>query len=84
MRHLLIVGKLDRVAGESIEIMQLITNNPSGYDDQDFYSNELGYYFFQNFGEAIKHNPTATADYLISFLNNPEYRNSTSSPERCK
>ena len=84
LRHLFIVGELGRAAGESIEIMQSITNNPSGYDDQDFYSNELGYYFFQNFGEAVKNNPTATADYLITFLNNPIFRNSTSSPERSK
>ncbi|PRY88050.1 hypothetical protein [Mongoliibacter ruber] len=84
LRHLLIVGKLGRAAGESIEIVQWIKNDPSGYDDQDFYSNELGYSFFQHYGEAIKYNPNAIADYLISFLNNPKFRNSVSSPERCK
>lgn len=84
LRHLLVIGKFGRAVGESVEFLQYLAQYESAFDDQDYYSNELGYSFFQHYGEAVKRNPTATADYLVSFLTNPSYRNSISSPERCR
>ncbi|MDX5479836.1 MAG: hypothetical protein LPJ98_15425, partial [Cyclobacteriaceae bacterium] len=84
MRHMLVIGKLGRAVGESVEFIQYLGQYESAFDDQDYYSNELGYSFFQIYGEAVKRNPTATADYIVSFLANPANRNSISSPERCK
>jgi hypothetical protein len=84
LRHLLVIGKFGRAVGESVEFLQYLAQYESAFDDQDYYSNELGYSFFHHYGEAVKRNPTATADYLVSFLANPNYRNSISSPERCR
>ncbi|MFN3758365.1 MAG: hypothetical protein ACK4SF_04035 [Algoriphagus aquaeductus] len=84
MRHMLVIGKLGRAVGESVEFIQYLGQYESAFDDQDYYSNELGYSFFQLYGEAVKRNPTATADYIVSFLANPSNRNTISSPERCK
>ena len=80
------VGRLGRVAGNALEIRQAMSESTrsSAYDDQDYYSNELGYAFFTEFGEAIKSNPTGLADYLITFLNDSTKRNSLSNPERCR
>lgn len=84
MRHLLVIGNFGRSVGESVELIQWLANNESAFDHQDYYSNELGYSFFEHFGHAIKFNPSATTDYLVTFLNNPDFRNATSTPERCK
>ena len=37
----------------------------------------------EHFSEAVENKPTATADYIVSFLANPAFRNSISSPNRC-
>jgi len=83
MRHLLVVGRHGPAFGNSVEFAQWLAKNESGFDDQDFYSNELGYSFFEHYGEAINNTPEYTADWLITFLNDPKLRNETSNPNRC-
>jgi hypothetical protein len=84
LRHMLVIGYYGRAVGESVEMMQWLQDNESGFDSQDFYSNELGYQFYAEYGSAINANPTAFADYLISFLNKPSLRNAVSNPPDCK
>ncbi|WP_026948051.1 hypothetical protein [Algoriphagus marincola] len=83
MRHFLVIGKFGRAIGESVEFLQYLAQYESAFDDQDYYSNELGYSFFKKYGNAVRTNPTATADFIVSFLSDPELRNSISSPDKC-
>ncbi|MGJ3235164.1 hypothetical protein [Marivirga sp.] len=84
MRHLLIIGKYGRAVGESVEFVQYLSNNESGFDDQDYYSNELGYKFYEIYGDAIDHSSDNIVDFLVTFLNDPAKRNEVSSPNKCK
>lgn len=68
LRHLLVVGRMGRVAGESIEIYQAVTLQESALNHQDYYSNELGYSFYQAYGNLINANPNGFVDYLNTFL----------------
>jgi hypothetical protein len=84
LRHMLVIGYYGRIVGESVEMAQWLAENESAFDSQDYYSNELGYSFYKEYGSAIESNPTAFADYLTSFLYNQSYRNEISNPPGCK
>lgn len=80
LRHMLVIGEYGRVVGESLEVAQWITLQESGINDQDYYSNQLGYDFYAEYGTAIQFNPTAFVDYLITFLNDPTNRAPLTNP----
>ncbi|MFY0626017.1 MAG: hypothetical protein JXR07_06975 [Reichenbachiella sp.] len=84
LRHMLIIGEHGRSTGESVEFIQWLGQNESAFDNQDYYSNELGYLFYEKYGEAISFNPEGLADYLITFLNDETMRNSSCDPNNCK
>lgn len=83
LRHMLIVGAMGKAVGNSIEVMQGIRGLDSAYDYQDYYSNELGYKFFEVYGDAIDQNPYLFVTYLKQFLLSSMYRNEISNPNRC-
>ena len=83
MRHMLVIGKYGRAIGESVEFVQWLGQKESAFDDQDYFSNELGYAFYNEYGVALKYNPAALTDFLITFLFDRSKRNETSDPNRC-
>jgi len=74
IRHFMVVGKLGSVVGNSLEVLQWAAGMPSGGNHQDYYSNALGYKFWDIYGNALANNPSAFADFLISFLSDPNNR----------
>lgn len=74
MRHFMVVGKLGPIVGNYLEILQWYAGMPSAGDHQDFYSNALGYEFWDIYGDALAYNPSAFADFLITFLSDPNNR----------
>ena len=42
----------------------------SAYDQQDYFSNNLGYEFSSQYGALINQNPTKVAEYLREYLIN--------------
>jgi hypothetical protein len=84
LRHTLIVGAMGRTIGNSIEIIQGINGESSAYDYQDYYSNEIGYKFFEIYGDAINNEPFQFVTYLKQFLLSRMYRNEISNPDRCQ
>ncbi|PSL03009.1 hypothetical protein [Cecembia rubra] len=83
LRHLLIIGRLGPIIGNSVEVIQWVSGSQSAYDDQDYYSNELGYSFWANYSNLVQRNPTNFVELLENFLYHEKYRNSISSPNRC-
>lgn len=83
LRHMLIMGKKGRAIGNGTEVVQWIAGKPSAFDDQDYYSNELGYAFFEQYGQAIKYNPSDLVEHLLTFLNDLSKRNALTNPKRC-
>lgn len=71
LRHMLVVGRMGRAAGESIELYQAVTMQESALNHQDYYSNELGYSFYNRYSALIENEPTRLAEYLNIFLRNP-------------
>ena len=48
MRHLLIIGSTNQLVGDFVEEIQFLgIDKVSGRDPQDYYSNKLGYEFYQ-------------------------------------
>lgn len=52
MRHMLIVGNYGAAIGTSIEFGQKFAGLPSGLNRQDFYSNSLGYGFYNVYNDT--------------------------------
>lgn len=70
MRHLLVIGAKGPAFGNSVEIGQyLIPGNKSGLDPQDYYSNDLGYRFYEYLSQnKIDTNHFLFVNYLDTFL----------------
>ncbi|UZD22082.1 hypothetical protein PBT90_01240 [Algoriphagus halophytocola] len=83
MRHMLVIGRYGRAVGESVEILQWLSSEESAFDSQDFFSNELGYSFFKQFGGAIHSTPEYTTDFLRQFIYDASKRNDITTPEQC-
>lgn len=83
MRHVLIVGKMGPAFGNANELLQLKTDPSSAMDPKDFYSNRLGYRFY-NYVEGkgltgwivnnIISSPENFVNRLNGFMTNPVYR----------
>jgi hypothetical protein len=83
MRHTLIVGKMGPAFGNANELLQLKTDPSSAMDPQDFYSNRLGYRFY-NYVEGkgltgwivnnIISSPENFVNRLNGFMTNPAFR----------
>jgi hypothetical protein len=74
LRHMLIVGQNGSFIGNSLELFQWSTGQPSGGNYQDYYSNKLGYGFYKRYEKLIEQNPTRFVEYLNWYLNNPANR----------
>jgi RHS repeat-associated protein len=48
MRHFIVIGQRSETYGLLAEIAQIVFSPESAFDQQDFYSNQLGAYFFAN------------------------------------
>lgn len=83
LRHMLVIGYYGAVVGNSVEMLQWVALNESGMDHQDYYSNQLGYDFYNQYGTDIKHNPSGFLDYLITFLYSGN-RSALNNPSRVK
>jgi hypothetical protein len=46
MRHFLIIGSKGPLIGNGVEEFQYLKGYPSGRDPQDYFSNSLGYKFY--------------------------------------
>jgi hypothetical protein len=73
-RHLLIIRNYGEFLGNSFELFQWATGQKSGGNYQDYYSNVLGYGFYQRYGPLLKQNPERFVEYLDSYLHNPANR----------
>ena len=83
MRHMLIVGKYGRAVGTPLEFVQWGNGQASGMDPQDFYSNNLGYNFYNNVNgrgvtgwiiNNVISSPTDFSNRVNLFLTNPNLR----------
>lgn len=93
LRHMLVVGPQGEIIGNSLEIIQGMSNDPavnsSAYNHQDYYSNQLGYDFTRAYGADF--GPQGLGInyifYLKSYLTNPSYRSRNVNPvlvnQRC-
>jgi hypothetical protein len=84
LRHMLVIGYYGKIVGESVEVFQWLSNNESGMDHQDYYSNQLGYTFYTKYGQAIRTNPREFLSFLVTFLNSPWERDSLNHPNNVK
>lgn len=73
MRHMLIIGESGNFTGGLVELLQWSTSQSSGFDIQDFYSNNLGQYFYKEYGALIQANPNMASQYIGEFLFNPDF-----------
>ncbi len=87
LRHMLVVAYYGPKAGNSVEIFQGIGNQPSAYDHQDYFSNELGYNFYNIYGSVFATNPQRFVELLQTFLLDANARSRNSNPtliqQRC-
>lgn len=74
MRHMLIIGDHGNFMGGLIELLQWSLFQPSGFNIQDFYSNNLGEYFYRNYGTQLQENPNNAVNFLQEFLTDPNYK----------
>jgi RHS repeat-associated protein len=68
LRHMLIVGNSGEFGGNSVELIQFGAGQKSAANYQDYYSNHLGYQFYEKYGTALKVNPSMFVNYFVSFL----------------
>ena len=59
MRHFVVLGKLPRVVGDGLEVVQLLFWRSSAMKPQDFYSNGLGRDFYQRTSGAPSRSDSA-------------------------
>ena len=74
MRHMLIIGECGNLIGALIEYLQWSTFQGSGFNIQDFYSNNLGQYFYKEYGALLQANPNKASHYVGEFLSNPNFK----------
>ncbi|WP_339881300.1 hypothetical protein [uncultured Algoriphagus sp.] len=71
LRHVLIVGSYWKWVGNLIERGQSAGGKEkTAFDKQDYFSNNLGYEFTNQYGKQIEQNPSKIAHYLKEFLVN--------------
>lgn len=73
LRHMLIIGEKGQFVGNSLELAQWAAGQASGGNYQDYYSNFLGYQFYQAYGAKLSNSPNNFADYVYEFLNSTKY-----------
>ena len=73
MRHMLIIGESGNFTGGLVELLQWSIFQSSGFNIQDFYSNNLGQYFYHEYGALLQTNPNRAAQYIGEFLSNPDF-----------
>ena len=73
LRHMLIIGERGQFTGNTLEMVQWAAGQASGGNYQDYYSNFLGYQFYQAYGAKLSNNPTSFADYVYEFLHSTDY-----------
>jgi hypothetical protein len=70
LRHLIIIGSYRPSFGSAVEWGQSVFGQKSAYDQQDYFSNNLGYEFSRRYGQLINQNPANVAGYLREYLSN--------------
>lgn len=71
LRHMLVVAYYGPSVGNSVEVIQGWNDEPSAYDHQDYYSNQLGYDFYHNYGSSVSSEPGRFLEFLNDFLTQP-------------
>ena len=71
LRHMLVVGYYGPGVGNSVEVTQGLGGQPSAFDHQDYYSNQLGYDFYYNYGSSVASEPGRFLEFLNEFLTSP-------------
>ena len=84
LRHMLVVAYHGPLFGNSVEIMQGLGGLASAYDHQDYFSNQLGYDFYNQYGNQISANPTAFAAFVQQFLMDRAGRSRNTDPDLIK
>lgn len=77
MRHMLVVGEWGNFPGLLVEIQQWLNNEPSAFNRQDFFSNQLGELFYNSYPASSFKDPIQTNDFALkisNFLGNPRFR----------
>lgn len=81
LRHMLVVAYHGSFFGNSVEIMQGLGSLSSAYDHQDYFSNQLGYDFYNQYSNQISANPTAFASFVQRFLLDRTGRSRNTNPD---
>lgn len=71
LRHMLVVAYYGPAAGNSVEVFQSEDGQASAFDHQDYYSNQLGYDFYNNYGSSVASEPGKFTELLEHFLTQP-------------
>jgi hypothetical protein len=87
MRHMLVIGFVGRSGGDVYEALQSVMfwspgRMASAFNEQDYYSNQLGYAFFDHEGtnfiswfvNTVWNDPATFMDRLDGFINRPACR----------
>jgi RHS repeat-associated protein len=72
MKHMLIAGRYGNFGGLVKEFLQLFTTPGSAFNKQDLFSNNLGNFFYQQYGFQLMFYPTHATEYLNIFLSAPK------------
>ena len=82
LRHMLAVAYYGQGAGNSLEMIQYTGNEPSAYDHQDYFSNNLGYDFYRIYGSSFASQPSLFVTLLQEFLT--KQQSSLGTPHRTR
>jgi len=73
MRHMLIVGSKPPLVGTMIEFGQIFTDKDSALSRQDFYSNSVGYHFYEQYPGYLRLiTPNSFTEQLEYFFYGPK------------
>ncbi|TYZ05771.1 hypothetical protein FY528_20940 [Hymenobacter lutimineralis] len=78
LRHMLVVAYQGPFAGNSIEIIQGMGSEQSAYDHQDYFSNSLGYRFYELYISQIRAQPSSFTSLVVQFLTQPQSQSGAS------
>ena len=72
MKHMLVAGQFGNVGGLVKEFQQLFETPGSAFNKQDLFSNNLGNYFYLQYGSQLMFHPRKATEYISKFLSAPK------------
>ncbi len=72
MKHMLVAGQYGNIGGLFKEFLQLFSSPGSAFNWQDLFSNNLGNYFYGQYGFQLMFYPRQATEYINKFLSAPK------------